>query len=126
MYNFHLTLQLGVLLVYLFNGIALVIYIDALNSYVESEDYIFSSLAPSSLPKGFQELRVPLLFFLLFLVLEGENYASAWELACPPDGILPSNRFICFSNPISLYLTFLTSYPYSTLDKGLLVAPLWH
>ena len=79
---------------------------------------------PSSIPKGFQELGVPPLFFLLFLVLEGENYASTWELVRPPNGILPSNRFICFSNPISLYPTLLTSHPYSTLDKGLLVVPL--
>jgi hypothetical protein len=36
LHDFHLALQLGVLLVYLFNSITLVLYIDALNLYIES------------------------------------------------------------------------------------------
>ena len=78
-----------------------------------------------SLPEGFQELRVPLLLFFLFLVFEGEDYASPWELARPHDCILPSNHFICLPNPIFLYPTLLTSCPYPALYKGLPIASFW-
>ena len=76
---------------------------------------------PSSIPKGFQELGVILLSFLFFLVLECENNVPTRELLYPLNDILPPNRLICLLDLVSSLPILLTSYPYSILDKGLLI-----
>ena len=77
----------------------------------------------SSIPKGFQELGVVFPSFLFFLVLECENNIPTRELPCPLNDILPPNRLVCLLDPVSSLPILLTSYPYSTLDKGLLIEP---
>ena len=121
LYNFHLALYLGVLLVNSLNCIILVAQIDTINSYIESQDYIFPSLMPSSIPKGFQELGVIFLSFLFFLVLKYKNNISTKELLYPLNDILPPNRLIYLLDLVSSLPILLTSYPYSILDKGLLI-----
>jgi hypothetical protein len=76
-YDFHLVLELRILLVYFFNHANLAVQINIVYTYIKRQDCILSNLLFCSISKGLQELGIVFLFFFLLLVFEDEDYASA-------------------------------------------------